>query len=560
MRTFVASLIYFAVIVLHGCSLDLAGGGNSTETGNPVIMGNVTDQHGKSMENATVTLRSVLITEEGDRGSADTSVFTDSTGFYSFFSPEAGRYVIFSNFQEQHIAAVESRLETNSTSQNQSFDLTLKPTLTLTGTVVPDPSTQPQDISIIIPGTEKITRPNNVGRFRLTDIPQGHFDIGFIFGNTVNYLPVTVRQENSDTISLGTINLRAALDSNTVEYSYYRTSLDKNLALLPQNNVRGHDTTSVVLFETDSIHKPIDVIWPKPLWRFSVVVGVEDSTVSSYGGLENTVQHIRTLFKKANDKFNSTDDFDGYIYFEIDSLYTYSNNTKEEIIDPPPNVDYRFVIDRFTDRGAAYWRPINTMGLFPTPTFNGDILHSYAVDATAFLFAAMRGVSTLANTAVQESKNPVNNTSYNSENSIMSWPYDVDNWCKWSQNIINYNKNKPIDRELVRKTAIPQIRLNVTDSYGSPVPGAVIELFSVRDSSVSDTPFLTGITGQNGTIYMPRDVYQRRTGETVSTIFNLLVRASDSDNTAYAWMPVYEVNNAWFENPDTLYQVDLMFQ
>ena len=78
----------------------------------------------------------------------------------------------------------------------------------------------------------------------------------------------------------------------------------------------------------------------KPLWTVPLIVGITDSTVRYFGGIDSIRGKLGTYIDAINSKFDGA--FSGQIDFRVDSLYSFSNSSHEvNTPSPKSSASYR---------------------------------------------------------------------------------------------------------------------------------------------------------------------------------------------------------------------------
>lgn len=229
-------LCIFACIgaALFQCSHDVnptLSGGASEET-NARVYGVVTDPEGLPVTNTPVTLRSVLLTREGDSAAVLHIDKTDPSGEYVFESVPLGKYVISCSGTGGNIGDVQPRLFVDGKDRNYKKNLSMAATCVLSGRVLTH--TAANAATVFIPGLDVSTLADDSGRYVLPDVPPGRYDIVFQLDSIINYLLVDISDEPLDTVYLKDVSF--AVDSGRVvsPYSYYDTEGISSYSVVPR--------------------------------------------------------------------------------------------------------------------------------------------------------------------------------------------------------------------------------------------------------------------------------------------------------------------------------------
>jgi hypothetical protein len=170
------------------------------------------------------------MTSQGDSITAELQTMAGSSGDYSFDTVPKGDYVLRARNLELGDADYKTKCEIR---KDTMVPLTLAKLYVLKGRVCADSSINKQDFVVAAAGLSRPVHPDAQGFYALSGIPRGQYDIGFIHGTTVNYLPLQTLECGScasDTLYVRDINFT---NYNTSPYSYYGTTLSAAYAVQP---------------------------------------------------------------------------------------------------------------------------------------------------------------------------------------------------------------------------------------------------------------------------------------------------------------------------------------
>jgi hypothetical protein len=207
-------------------STEVAGG--STSTTNARLSGMVSDENGRAAPGASVILREIIITSQGDSARTEWHTTADASGEYAFTEIPRGNYVLLARNSELGDADYRTKCEVRN---DTAVRLALSKLFVLKGRVWADSSIRPQTIVVAAAGIERPVHPDAQGFFAVPGVPRGQYDIGIIHDSVVDYLPVQVLSGGAgDTVYVRDVYFT---NYNTTPYSYYATTLSAAYAVLP---------------------------------------------------------------------------------------------------------------------------------------------------------------------------------------------------------------------------------------------------------------------------------------------------------------------------------------
>jgi hypothetical protein len=224
-----------ACIVIAGirCSrqpVDMAGG--STSTNNARVTGMVYTENSQMVPGASVILRDIVMTPEGDSARTELSVTAGSSGDFAFDTVYPGNYVLEARNAETGEAVYKTRCEVRS---DTAVSVSISKLYVLKGRICADSSASLPDFIVTVTGTVAPVHADGQGFYTISGIPAGQYDIAFILDNVVNYLPVQTLAFGSPAARADTVYVRDVYFTkyNTSPYSYFGTTLDAAFSVKP---------------------------------------------------------------------------------------------------------------------------------------------------------------------------------------------------------------------------------------------------------------------------------------------------------------------------------------
>jgi len=292
----------------------------------------------------------------------------------------------------------------------------------------------------------------------------------------------------------------------------------------------------------------------RPLWPFSVIAAVSQDTVNHYGGLAAIGTLISNQITTVNRRFNDPGVFDGHFRFAVTTIYAFNGDPVDEIFVAHPNHDFKVIYDGFPSQGGGWYGDRLTIHHSWSVTNFGGPFANFATDGLVHEFGHARGGIDLYGLNVIASSNPVNGLPFFAVNSIMNYPYGNLVWDEHSQHLINKNAQTVAPPISYITQEFPlSIRIKVTDNNGGPFPNVHVRLFPVPwfSASVTNVALMSGFTDADGEFLLPSNPFGPNTADSPWNIRypNFLVTATYNAGVAYAWMPLYDVQNFHFNSP-----------
>lgn len=300
----------------------------------------------------------------------------------------------------------------------------------------------------------------------------------------------------------------------------------------------------------------------QPVYRFTVKIGIDTESVDSLGGVDAVKQNIVKMFDRVNKAFNHTGRFDALYDFVVDwdAFYIYDGISADEVFKPHPDHDYLVVIDGYKTHpretgGGWYGADIQTV--YHSRTHNdrfNDPFNEQAIDGIIHEFGHSRGVPDIYAMKVDLDKNPVAPVACFGTRCIMDYPYGETYWSDYAVNMINLAGDRIVEIDsLVVAMCTENIVISVLEPDGCPGKGVRLDMYPVNwySYAVSDAPVLTLFTDEDGECSIAGSDIFPRTKEFGLKYPNVFVKAESDGKTAYAWLPLYEVENVSFDGSDT---------
>lgn len=300
----------------------------------------------------------------------------------------------------------------------------------------------------------------------------------------------------------------------------------------------------------------------QPVYRFSVKVGIDCESVDSLGGVENVRQKIDYMFKRVNKAFNHTRQFNALYDFEVDwnAFYIYDGISTKEIKKPHPNHDYLVIIDGYKshpEEVGGGWYGSDILTIYHSRTHNdrfNDPFNEGAIDGIIHEFGHGRGMPDIYAMTVDADKNPIAPIACYGTRCIMNYPYGETFWSEYAVNMINLAEDKMVEIDNLVADMLPEnLAFRVIDPNGNSVSDAELTFYPVNwySYSVSAEPIYSAKTGHDGTVNFDTQKVFPKSEEFGVKYSNAFVKIVSGDKFAYAWLPLYEIENATFDGKKT---------
>lgn len=299
-------------------------------------------------------------------------------------------------------------------------------------------------------------------------------------------------------------------------------------------------------------------------WTFTVKAAYTPAMVARYGGEAALQQKITDQLATVGSRFVG---FAATIKLTATEFAQYSGDpfTQAGVAHPNANLQIVYTEDPTVNGGwlgslqtiVHSWHHQNGSGVEVGDAFIGD-----ANDALTHETGHFRGAIDEYAINVTAANNPVSHTGYQTETSIMDYPYGNTTWSEYTRHIVNTEAttiNSPVPTVAV---SLPtQYQVNVIDHTGAPVMGATTSVYPVvwYSGAVTATATQTGSTASNGTWTMSNPFQPLAVAGVPWGVAdgNFLIQATKNGVTAYDWLPITHVGNWYFNHPGAPYVVTL---
>ncbi len=553
------------VALLVSCSMGPVAGGSASE-GEAKVLGYVVNENLVPAESTAVTIRDIKITASGETLLYEKTVYTDANGMFLIEQVPEGMFILSCMDNSTSTAAIIAKVTIGKDSLVSVGQVQLKPVTSIKGRVVTKQASAviTDDIQVFIPGIGRSTLVDGNGFYILGEVPQGQYAITFLYDSIANYLPVTIENTlQGDTAFVRDVQFASDIKDADNVYSIYPHELKHTFSIIPKKYNAdqipdwyiGKDFSFVRYYEVVD-----DTL--KPIWRFSVIVGVSDSIVRFYGGLEVVKILLTNQMDSVNTVYNAPDVFDGTFEFAIDSFYQFTGDGSDQIALPPVGFDYRVIHDEDPPPYQNYWyNTARSIYHYYRPDIDSGLTGTYSMENLAWEFGLARGGIILQHLDVSANKNPINGESFTTGPGFMYKCHESRIWDWYSIHLINSYTDEVFSENVLLPQAIPSSLGVITRSNtGMPVAGAVVNCYGVKWNSwaVNDTSVLAGTTDTNGEFLFPGNPFSATFKDTV-IYTNFLIQAVNGQDTAFTWLPLNAVGSAWFVNPDTTFREQIQF-
>lgn len=302
--------------------------------------------------------------------------------------------------------------------------------------------------------------------------------------------------------------------------------------------------------------------YAQPIYRFSVKVGIDRESVDSLGGVGKVKQKIEYMFKRVNKAFNQTRQFDALYDFHVDwgAFYVYDGISAREVKKPHPDHDYLVIIDGYKshpEEVGGGWMGSDILTVYHSRTHNdrfNDPFDEIAIDGIIHEFGHSRGVPDIYAMKVDADKNPIAPIACDGTRCIMNYPYGETFWSEYAVNMINLAEDKRVEIDNLVADMLPKnLSFKVMTPDGKPARDACLTFYPVGwySYSVSAEPVYSVKTGHDGEVKFDTRKVFPKSEEFGVKYPNAFVKIVSSDMTAYAWLPLYEIENTAFDGKDT---------
>ena len=300
----------------------------------------------------------------------------------------------------------------------------------------------------------------------------------------------------------------------------------------------------------------------QPVHRFSVKIGIDRTSVDSLGGQERVVHLIKDMFRQVNKAFNYDNRFAAIHHFEVDwdAFYIFDGLSTEEISKPHPDHDYLVVMDGYKSHPketGGGWYGDTWQTIYHARTHNDRFnspFEQQAIDGIIHEFGHARGIPDIYAMKVDADKNPICGMPYIGIRCIMDYPYGERHWSDYAVNMINLAAGRNIDiDDLVSKAVTENITIKARWADGKEAKGATVKFYPVMWYSYTVQPkaVYSTSTNENGVATLPTEKVFSREKEFGVKYSNCLVEVEAEGKKSYAWMPLWYLQNCWFDGKES---------
>jgi hypothetical protein len=292
-------------------------------------------------------------------------------------------------------------------------------------------------------------------------------------------------------------------------------------------------------------------------WNFTVMVGLSSDLVTEYGGLSALETDVNNQLATVSSRFTG---FAAPIHFQANQFYVYSDDPTAELAVPHPGSGFLLLYTEATGAPGGWYGGDQAI-LHDWPTSMGGVFAAYATDGLTHEFGHSRGAVDLYQESVPAANNPVSGASFSAPTSIMTYPYGVTTWDRYTIGIINHSKTTIYQGAPVVDASFPSMRVLVKNSAGVAVTGAAVTLYPVTwgAASVQATAVMSGTTGTGGYFRLKSNPFKPGiVGEPWNLAApNFVVKATRNGHTGYGWLPLTTVGAWYFQHPGTTYTLTI---
>ncbi|HEX3019854.1 MAG TPA: hypothetical protein VHP36_06115 [Chitinispirillaceae bacterium] len=162
-----------------------------------VVIGKAVHRDSSEANGALVSLFDVRIINDHDSIFKTYSTATSRNGCFVIEGVPDGQYLLYIYDVSKGKCDLSSIVK-NQTSLQLGGSVVLKPFVTIKGRVINVPKNYP--VKVIIPGFGASAKLDDSGRYVLSDVPAGCYELAFISRKSVDYLKVKITDEMTDTV------------------------------------------------------------------------------------------------------------------------------------------------------------------------------------------------------------------------------------------------------------------------------------------------------------------------------------------------------------------------
>lgn len=489
-------LLLISLLLLCSCGGDVAGGTSSSE--NAKIMGQtLLEIHDRGEKKILEYVKIEVRLDDAIPGSNAVvyETFSNDFGLYEVSVPQGGSYTLYA--YQDSLAVVQAKLTV--TEESLVYNPILD-TLSFMKMYLPHDSLSSGE-TLYFQGTDIVRRAQLQGSDNgyqvvlVDNVPQGLF------------------------AGIGIFN--SAVESIAGEVQFTPDS----------------DTGTMVVDITDS----------KPLWRFSLAVGVKQEVLTHFGGESDMLDSLREKYGRISSMFDMPF-FKGRFLFSVDSLYSFNGSYLDNIVPVDPGYDYNIY---YTDEEVRGLKRTSYL-YFGSPT--NSFFKEWDRNLAAKLLAEARGALDRRLLVVDSITEPFESSGYIPEASLLYDEMASQEFATYDIACMNHNGSKTGGEVKINSTAVPSSIVLLATKNDVVLHEAVVKVYrSELGSGVVDTlPYLTGKTDFTGRFTIHGDAYR----DNVKNVKygNLLVHVVHENRETSLWLPLDEVGEIWFHNQNVYYK------
>lgn len=291
----------------------------------------------------------------------------------------------------------------------------------------------------------------------------------------------------------------------------------------------------------------------RPIKYFSSIVGVSDSMVNHYKGIEVLTDSIKKQFLASQDVFTH-EDLNQVIRFTIDSVYTYSGDIQDQKTPPSAEFDYKVLYSPFVSYGSSNWDQENSIIAIVTPEgISGGALGINSYKNVRQSLALSRGAYLNTIEEVILPNNLISNEEFVQAASIVNYRADNVTWSSYNLALLNSNINSPITQiDSLYLSSFSSLKINFTNQEGTPLDLANIQFYGVVPQSISveNAPILDFTTDTEGGISIASNPFLNpsKTGLSFS---NFVIKCTYQGKDYFKWLPYSTLIESYWSNSNS---------
>lgn len=299
--------------------------------------------------------------------------------------------------------------------------------------------------------------------------------------------------------------------------------------------------------ESDTGTVVVDIDGSKPLWRFSLAVGVKQEVLDHFGGESTMLDSLREKYRKVSQLFDMPL-IEGRFLFSVDSLFSFSGSYLDNVAPVDPGFDYNVY---YTDENVR--RLSRTTYLYFGST-SYSFFREWDINLATKLLAEARGALDRLYLVVDSVKTPLANEGYTPEPSLMYDEMISQRLLSYDIACINHNGGKTGNETEINSTAIPASIVLLVTENDVVLNEAVVRVYrSELGSGTIDTlPYMMGKTDFTGRFTVNGDAYRDNVKKV--KYGNLLIHITYNEKETQLWLPIDEVGQIWFNDQNTYFK------